>query len=65
MAMPDLQRYTWNLHQINNVEDNVVFLCLTVLNSDNLYMFSCSLNAQVSFVEKPQLKTIGFQNFKL
>jgi len=26
MAMPDSQRYLWNLYLINNVEDIVVFL---------------------------------------
>jgi len=28
-------------------------------------MFSCSGNAQVTFVEKPQMKIISFQNYKL
>jgi len=42
---------------INNVKDIVVFQDLKVFNDfDNSYMFSCSRNAQVTFVEKPQLK---------
>ena len=50
---------------LNDVEDIVVFLGLKVLYSDNSYMFSCSRNAQVTFVENPQLKIIRFQNDKL
>ena len=30
-AMPDSQRYTWNLYLVNNVEDIVVLLGLTGL----------------------------------
>ena len=37
---------------------------LTVVNSNNSYMFSCSRNSQVTFEEKPQLKIISFQNYK-
>ena len=33
-------------------------------NSDNSFIFSCSRNAQITFSEKPQLKIIGFQNYK-
>ena len=35
---------------------------LKVFNSDNFYMLSCNKNAQVNFVEKPQLEIINFQN---
>ena len=35
-----------------------------MFNSDNFYMFSCGLNVQVTFEEKPQLKTMSFQNYK-
>ena len=38
LAMPDLQRYPWNLYLISNVEDIVVFLGLKVFISDNFYM---------------------------
>ena len=31
-------------------------------NSDNSYLFSCSRNAQVNFLEKPQSKKPSFQN---
>ena len=31
MAMPDSQRYHWNLYLINNVEDIVVFLGLILV----------------------------------
>ena len=37
---------------MNNVEDIVVFIGLKVFNSDNSVNFSCSLNAQRTFVEK-------------
>ena len=48
----------------HNVEDIIVFLGLKhVFNSDHYYMFSCGRNAQVTSVEKPQLKIIGFQNY--
>ena len=35
VAMPDSQRYPWNLYQIHNVKDIVVFLGLKMLTSDN------------------------------
>ena len=50
--MPNLQRYPWNLYLINDMEDIVVFLGLKLFNSDNINMFSCSRNAQVTFIEK-------------
>ena len=61
MTMPDLQRYPTNLYLINNLEDIDIFLGLKMFNSDNFYMFSCSRNAQVTLVEKPQLKIISFK----
>ena len=30
-------------------------------NSDNSYMFSCNRNAEVTFIEKPELKIIWFK----
>ena len=39
-----------------------ILLGLKVFNSDNSYMFSCSRNAQVNFLEKPQSKKPSFQN---
>ena len=35
MSMPDLQRFPWNLTQIKNVEDNVVFLTRKVFISSS------------------------------
>ena len=53
--MPNSQRYLLNLYLIKNVENTVVFLGFTV-KSGNSSLFSCSRNAQVTFVVKPQLK---------
>ena len=39
------------------------FLGLKVLNSDHCNIFSCSRIAQVTFLQKPQLKIISFQNY--
>ena len=50
--------FTRNL--INSIKDIVVFLGLKVLNSDNFSAFSFRKIAQNTFVEKPQLKVIGF-----
>ena len=36
-TMPDLQRYLWNLNQIKNVEDNIVFQ--KVFFSTNFFSF--------------------------
>ena len=46
------------------MEDIVIILGLKVLSSDNSYMFSCSRNTHVSFVEKLQLKIISFKKYK-
>ena len=54
MTMPNSQQYPWNVYLINNVENIVGFLGLTVFHSDNSYMFSCTRNAQVTLGEKPQ-----------
>jgi len=54
MARSDSQRYPWNLFRLNEVKDIFVFLGLKVfiyVNFYNFYMFSCSKNAQVTFVE--------------
>ena len=60
-------QYPWqkglNHYLINNVQDIVVFflgLKLQVFNSDISYTFSCSRNAQVTFVEKLQMKIFRF-----
>ena len=45
-----------NNYLINNVEDIVVSLDLEVLISDYSNMFSCCRNAQVTYVEKTQIK---------
>ena len=36
------------------------FSRLKVFNSDNTYIISCSKIAQVTYEEKPQLKTISY-----
>ena len=45
---------------INIDEDTVVFLGLKVFVFDNSYMFSCSRNAQVTFVKNVQTIIIDF-----
>ena len=47
----------WNPSIIYNVEDIDVFLEFKVFNSENSQRFSSRKNAQVIFVENPQLKT--------
>ena len=47
------------------MEDIVIFLGLKVFNSDHSYMVSCSKNAKVTFVEKPQEKIIIFKKIKI
>ena len=64
MAMPDSQRYQYNLYLINNAKDIDIVLGLKVFNSDISYMFSCNKNAQVMFVQKPQLKINSFQDYE-
>ena len=63
MTMSDSQRFPWHLYLINIVEDIVVLLGSKVFNSDNSNMISCSINAQVTFLEKPQLQIISFQDY--
>ena len=46
------------------MEDNVVFLTLKVLDSDNFSIVSEARNVVVTFVEKPQIKMISFQKQK-
>ena len=53
-----------NFLLIKNVEDTVVFLCFKMFNSDNFYLFCCSKNTQVGYVENSDLKTSSFQNYK-
>ena len=66
MAIPDSQQYNWNLKLIYDVEDIVVFIVKSV-NSDNSCMFSCSRHAQVTLVDKSQLKitSIQIKNIKI
>ena len=58
-VIPRAQRYHGNLYLINNMENMVVFLDLELFA---FFIFSCSRNAQVIFVEKQQLK---FNSFKI
>ena len=44
---------------IPDVQGIVVFLGIKVFNFYNSYMFPCFRNAQVTLVEKPQLKIIS------
>ena len=64
MAMPDLQSFLLNHYLINNVENTAFFLGLKVLQSDNFYTFFCSINAQVTLVEKQKSKNNQFLNYK-
>ena len=50
------------LFLINNMEDIVVFLASKVIHFYFSFFFSFWRNAQVDFVENPQLKIIGLQN---
>ena len=50
----------WNLYLVNYVE-NVVSRDLIVFISDNSNIFSCSRNAQVTFVENPNGKETCFK----
>ena len=50
----------WNLYVVNYVE-NVVSRDLIVFISDNSNIFSCSRNAQVTFVENPNGKETCFK----
>ena len=49
MAKPDLQRYSWNLFLINNIEEFVVLK---------------KRNEQAPFVKKLKLKIMSFQNYE-
>jgi len=42
-----------------------VFLCLKLFYFDNSYLFSFGRNAQVSFVENPQLIIVSFLILKI
>ena len=61
MATYNSQQYPWNLYLIKNVKANVLDH-LKVPNYDNSNMCSCSRNAKVTFLEKPQLNS--FQDHK-
>ena len=62
MAMPNIQRYPRNLYLINYVKDTLsLFLGLKVFLLKISIMFSCSSNARVTFLKKPQLKIIVSQ----
>ena len=59
MAMPDLQRYPWNLNLIKYVKDNVVFLTRKVFISTIISIDSYKQGmhiAQVTVAETPQMK---------
>ena len=64
IAISDSQRYPLKLRLINNLEDIVMFLGLKVFNCNNSFMFPCSRNAKVKFVENPKLKMICLKNNK-
>ena len=40
------------------------FLGLKMFNFDHSYICSCSRNAQITFLEKPQLKITSFKDYK-
>ena len=50
----------WNLYLISIDEDTVVFLGLKVFVFENSYMFPCTRNAQVTFVNNVQTIIINF-----
>ena len=52
------QYYPWNFYLIKIVDCGRLE---SVINSNNFSIFSSNRNAQVTFVEKPQLKIIIFQ----
>ena len=57
MAIKDAQRYLWTFYLVNREEDIVFFLGVKIYNK-----FFFSRNAEVTFVEKLQLKIISFKN---
>ena len=62
--MFDSQQCPENLYLVNNVDDIVVYSFKSVY-SDTSYMFFCRRNAQVTFVEKPQLKIYKITNIDI
>ena len=57
-----MQRFQCPIH--NGALKNISLIKLeNVLNSDNVLMFSCQRNAQITFAEKPQMKIISCQNY--
>ena len=61
-----IQRYPRNLNLINIMWKKLSFFrVISVDFWQFLYVFSCSRIAQVTFVEKSQVKKIRFQNYNL
>ena len=46
-CMPDSQQYSLNLYLSNNEEDNEIFLCGKVMNSENFPVCLCCTNPQI------------------
>ena len=65
MGMLDSQWYPGNLYLINIIEDIVVFSDFRVFHTGDSYIFPCSRNAQLAFIEKIQSKIISFQIKKI
>ena len=57
--MSDSQRYP-----LSDQYNANVLLVFKVFNSDNSYIFSCSLEMRKLLVEKPRLKIISFQTYQ-
>ena len=45
------------------IVEDTFFEVFKLFNSDHFYIFSCRRNAQVTFVEKPQLKINSSKNY--
>ena len=59
MAMPDSQRYHWNLSLIKNVEETVWFWL-----EKCLFMKNQIMKAQINFAENPQIKMHSWKKQK-
>ncbi len=61
---PDIQRCQCPILNDNLAVNNVKFLGLKVLNSNDFFILSCYRNSEGTFVEKPPLKIRIFQNYQ-
>jgi len=58
-----MKDYFWEKER--NIDGKLLSIGLSLFNSNNSYLFSCSRNAQVTVIEKRQLKAINFKIFNI